>query len=202
MSDATTQPSSVTNHRRLAFQSPVLVTGATGFIGTHVVRELLERGYRVRAGMRSVGDDKTAHLTRLAGSAERLELVRIDVLEPLSLKAAVQGCEGVVHVAASVRFAAANPQRDIVDVAEQGTRHILEAAFEAGSVRRFVLTSSVAAVMSYGEGSERTFCESDWAEGNTVRSNPYAVAKTLSERFAWDFVREHSGRRAITGRSH
>jgi nucleoside-diphosphate-sugar epimerase len=165
----------------------VLVTGATGFIGTHVVRELLERGHHVRGTVRSLDPARVGHLHVLPGADERLELRIGDVLEPGAFDEAAVGCDGACHVASAVKLAARDPQREIVDVAVQGTHNVLESVRRAGTIRRYVQTSSVAAVMSYGESPDRVFSEEDWARGNSVKNNPYGLAKTLAERAAWDF---------------
>jgi hypothetical protein len=81
-------------------QQLVCVTGAGGFIGSWVVRELLLRGYRVRGTARD--PSKNAHLLALDGAGERLTLCRADVLDCESLRAAFAGCHGVFHVASPV----------------------------------------------------------------------------------------------------
>jgi hypothetical protein len=93
----------------------VCVTGASGFIGTHLVRELLARGHRVRGTVRDVEDqNKTRRLRELPGADERLELFSADLMKPGSFNAAVAGCEWVFHVASAVFLSAKDPQREIV----------------------------------------------------------------------------------------
>ncbi|XP_044417450.1 cinnamoyl-CoA reductase 1-like [Triticum aestivum] len=83
-------------------QELVCVTGAGGFIGSWVVKELLLRGYRVRGTARDPADRKNAHLLALEGAEERLTLCRADVLNYDGLRAAFRGCRGVFHIAAPV----------------------------------------------------------------------------------------------------
>jgi cinnamoyl-CoA reductase len=78
----------------------VCVTGAGGFIGSWVVKELLLRGYRVRATVRD--PRKNAHLLALEGADERLSLRRADVLDFDGLLAVFAGCHGVFHIASPV----------------------------------------------------------------------------------------------------
>lgn len=165
------------------------VTGASGFIGSHVVRELLERGYRVRGTVRDPSDDKkTAHLWRIAeaaGARDRLELLAADLLDPEAFDAAVAGCEMVFHVASPVALTAKDPRRDIVEPALEGTENVFAAINRAGGVTAVGLTSSIAAVTSKRRRPEHVYTESDWAEDATIDSDPYAVSKRLAERAAW-----------------
>lgn len=114
-----------------------LVTGATGFVGSHVARLLAERGERVRVLVRPSSD-----LRALDGLA--LERVGGDLRDPGSLDRALSGVRVVYHVAADYRLWARNPQ-DIYESNVTGTRNLLEAARRA-HVARFVYTSTVATV--------------------------------------------------------
>jgi dihydroflavonol-4-reductase len=167
---------------------PVLVTGASGFIALRIVEQLLARGYRVRGTVRSLGKTKElAPLRELPGAAERLELVEADLLVEGSFDAAAAGTGAVLHTASPYVLEAKDPQRDLVDPAVQGTENVLRAAQKAGTVRRVIVTSSMAAVTDEPE-SDRVLTEADWNTKSNLERNPYYYSKTLAERAAWDFV--------------
>jgi dihydroflavonol-4-reductase len=113
----------------------VLVTGATGFVGSAVARMLLKRGHAVRALARPRGDRRN-----IAGLD--IEIAEGDLADRATLERAARGCQALFHVAADYRLWARNP-REIVEHNVQGTRNVLLAAAEAG-VGRIVYTSSVA----------------------------------------------------------
>jgi dihydroflavonol-4-reductase len=166
----------------------VLVTGASGFIASHVVKQLLAAGHLVRGTVRDPGRAADlAHLRSLPGAAERLALVRAE-LEPGAFDAHVAGCDAVIHTASPYVLAVRDPQRELVDPALRGTRSVLEACAKAPEVRRVVLTSSMAAVTD--EPGERVLTEADWNETSSLGRNPYYFSKTLAEREAWRFVEE------------
>ncbi len=169
----------------------VCVTGATGYLGSHVVKLLAEHGYRVRAMVRDPdNEDNVSHLRSLVDApAHELELVRGDVMQPDSLDAPLADCELVCHMASPVRLFAKDPQRDIVDVAVKGTEHVLAAVARAGSVRRVVLTSSFGAMAGYDKPEGYVFTERDWNDTADLKVSPYLLSKTLAERAAWDFFR-------------
>jgi dihydroflavonol-4-reductase len=154
------------------------------------VRELLERGYRVRATVRDPGDEaRTAHLHTIAAKAGgELELVAADLTQRGSFDDAVAGCELVIHSASTTRLTADDPQRDIVDVAVEGTNNVLDAVVKAGRVRRLVLTSSIAAVIDESLPPDYLFSEADWNESATLADSPYPLSKTLAEKAAWKRV--------------
>lgn len=135
----------------------LLVTGATGFIGPHVVQALRERGHDVRALVREPG--RGASLEALG-----VELAVGDVTDAASLPAAVAGCEAVVHLVAILTGKPADFER----VMTQGTRDLVDAAKAAG-VRRFVLMSALGT-------SEETkdlvpYYGAKWAMEQTVRAS-------------------------------
>jgi dihydroflavonol-4-reductase len=169
-------------------EAPVLVTGASGFIASHIVDQLLSAGYRVRGTVRSPSSSKHAHLTALPGALDRLELVGADLLTPHAFDEAVAGCEYVLHTASPYQLDVADPQRDLVDPAVNGTLSVLESCMRSGSVRRVVLTSSGAAITDRANGHVNT--EGDWNTGSSLTRNPYYFSKTLAEQTAWSFLEQ------------
>ena len=162
----------------------VLVTGASGFIAAHVVRELLERGYRVKGSVRGNPSERRHEVLRaLPGAAERLTLHSADLLDADPWHALVRGCDAVVHAASPYALDVRDPKRDLIDPAVAGTRHVLDAAQRAG-VRRAVVTSSMAAVTDEPEPG-RVYDERDWNERSNAERNPYYASKAAAERAAW-----------------
>lgn len=120
-----------------------LVTGASGFLGSHVARLLAERGDSVRVLVRPSSDLRAVHDLPV-------ERVTGDLRDAASLERALAGVDAVFHVAADYRLWAANPA-EIYDSNVGGTRNLLAAAQRAG-VKRFVYTSSVATVAVHRPG--------------------------------------------------
>jgi len=171
-------------------ESPILVTGASGFIASHLVRELLARGYRVRGSVRSLAKEKDfAHLRAMPFAAERLELFAADLLADGAFDEAARGCSHVMHTASPYVLEAKDPQRDLVDPAVKGTRNVLDSAKKAGTVKRVVLTSSMAAITDEPE-SDHVLTEADWNTKSTLDRNAYYLSKTLAEKEGWRFVEE------------
>ena len=168
-------------------QAPVLVTGANGFIGSQIIRQLLEAGYRVRGTVRDPARvTAEGHLGVLPGASDRLELIRADLLAADAFHEAVVGCEYVIHTASPYAVDAADPQRDLVDPAVLGTKSVLEACLAQPGVKRVVLTSSVAAITDAADGMVHT--EADWNTRSSLTRNPYYYAKTMAERAAWELM--------------
>jgi dihydroflavonol-4-reductase len=168
----------------------VLITGASGFIASHIVKELLARGHRVRGTVRSLKKTKElAPLRELAGAPDRLELVEADLLTDGAFDAAASGVDAVLHTASPYVLDAKDPQKDLVDPAVKGTRNVVQAAAGASSVKRVIVTSSMAAITDEPE-SDHVLTEEDWNTKSSLERNPYYYSKTLAERAAWDFVRE------------
>jgi dihydroflavonol-4-reductase len=168
---------------------PTLVTGATGFIASRIVEQLLAAGRAVRGTVRSLKKARDiAPLRALPGAGEGLELVEADLLADGSFDRAAAGCAGVMHAASPYALTVSDPQRELVDPAVNGTRNVL-ASCERARVARVVLTSSMAAVTDEPD-STRVLTEDDWNTRSSLDRNPYYYSKTLAERAAWDFMRQ------------
>ena len=152
---------------------PILVTGATGFVGWHVARKLIEQGVRVRALARDP--------SRLRELPEA-EAVLGDLRDRASLDRAVEGCGVVYHVAADYRLWARDPE-EMYRSNVEGTRSLLEAAQKAG-VERVVYTSTVGCI-GLPQGS--LGCE-DTPVSLDEMTGPYKRSKFLAEQVALDFA--------------
>jgi dihydroflavonol-4-reductase len=172
-----------------AAETTVLVTGASGFIGLHCVRELLQRGYKVRGTVRSLSREPTlrAALEKHTDAGPRLELVTADLTTDHGWVEATRGCRYVWHVASPVPTELPRHEDELIVPAREGTLRVLRAASQTG-VERVVLTSSLSAVMEgHPRDSSRIFTEEDWSRLDGDLS-AYDKSKTLAERAAWDFV--------------
>lgn len=171
--------------------SPVMVTGATGYLGSWVTKGLLDAGVTVHAAVRDPQNaSKVAHLNRLAEQAPgTLHLFAGDLLRPGSYDQAMEGCSIVIHTASPFIRAVADPQRDLVAPALQGTRNVLAGVERTPSVTRVVLTSSIAAM--YGDAVDirrypgRIVTETCWNTTSSLSHEPYSYSKTLAEKEAW-----------------
>ena len=152
---------------------PVLVTGASGFIGAHVVCQLLDRGVSVRAMLRDVS------LSEIFPENENLEIVQGDLFDVESLKSAVSGCEDVVHCAAALYVGAKDVKKDVVDPSVIGVQNLCSVM---DNVKRIVHTSSVAAIRSTRFENGVVFSNKDWCDDATETRNAYGFAKAEAER--------------------
>src|SRR6478752_6718723 len=119
------------------------ITGATGFVGSHVARALAAEGAELRLLVRSTS--RTDNIAEL-----NAEVATGDLCEPASLKQAMSGCEFVFHVAADYRLWVRDPEQ-MYRANVEGTRAVIEAA-QASGVRRVIYTSSVATMGFTREG--------------------------------------------------
>jgi nucleoside-diphosphate-sugar epimerase len=172
---------------------PVLVTGASGYVASWIVRYLLEDGLRVRATVRN--PDKGSGLEHLQALAEAhpgmLTLHKADLLDQGSYTEAMDGCELVIHTASPFLLGhVRDPEAQLVRPALEGTRNVLDSVNATPSVKRVVLTSSVVAI--HGDNIDMKnrgpFTEADWNTTSSVEHQPYPYSKTVAERAAWELA--------------
>ena len=167
-------------------KSTIVVTGASGYIALHVIKQLLDEGYAVRGTLRTMsrGELLKNRLEKLT-DVSRLSFAEVDLTRDDGWSAAMEGAEALIHMASPLPIAEPEHEDDLIRPAREGALRALKAAQEAG-IKRVVLTSSVAAI--YNEATVgRLFHEGDWNNTNETNS-AYAKSKTLAEKAAWDFV--------------
>ncbi|MBP8531982.1 aldehyde reductase [Streptomyces sp. MK37H] len=174
----------------------VLVTGGSGYVGTHVISGLLRSGHRVRTTVRSHGPATSAAASAAASVRSaiaasgvdpggRLDIVSADLTTDDGWDDAMAGCTHVHHVASPFPSVQPDNADELIVPARDGTLRVLRAARDHG-VKRVVMTSSFAAVgYSHKDGDE--YDESDWTDPEDDNP-PYIRSKTIAELAAWDFV--------------
>ena len=170
---------------------PVLVTGATGYVAGWIVKRLLDEGLTVHAAVRDPSNtEKLRYLDGLADAAPgEIRYFRSDLLTDGSYAEAMAGCGLVFHTASPFTLVVEDPQRDLIEPAQLGTRNILQQANRTESVARIVVTSSCAAI--YGDNADielvdgDRFTEEHWNTTSSPTHQPYSYSKTVAEREAW-----------------
>jgi len=167
----------------------VAVTGADGFIGSHIVKILLGKGYMVRGTVLDV--DLANFLTELPKAAENLSLFKAELSVKGAFDDVFEGCDCVFHVASPTLVNQREmkmPETEMIEDAVQGTLNVLKSCEKAG-VKAVVLTSSMSAA-SPGSNRPRIINESYWSdpEVQMKTGHYYNASKTMAERAAVDFV--------------
>ena len=174
----------------------IVVTGASGFIAKHIVLQLLDQGYRVRATVRSRAKEAeveaamAGHVRDKSDLGARLTFAFLDLDKDDGWNAALAGADALIHTASPFPLVQPKDENEVIRPAVDGTLRALRAAAAAG-VTRVVLTSSVIAILLAGHG-KGVLDESDWSDLDDPRANPYARSKTLAKRAAWRFVADEA----------
>jgi nucleoside-diphosphate-sugar epimerase len=172
----------------------ILVTGGNGYLGSWIVKLLLAEGHTVNTTVRNLRDKShNEHLDHAANKPGRLTIFEADLIAEGSYDKAMAGCEIVIHSASPFAIKGIeDAQKELIDPAVNGTKNVLGAVDRTPSVKRVVLTSSVAAI--YGDATDlrkrhAAFSEEDWNTTSTETYQPYPYSKTLAEREAWRIAR-------------
>ncbi|MHB0768571.1 SDR family oxidoreductase [Bradyrhizobium sp. 5.13L] len=175
--------------------STVLVTGGSGFVGIHVVLQLLAAGHAVRTTVRRPDRrDEVLAMLREGGAAspETVSFFTADLTADGGWREAVAGCDYVLHVASPLSTSVPKDENEMIVPARDGTLRVLRAARDA-DVRRVVITSSLGAIGYGHQPREKPFDETDWTNLDGPDVQPYIKSKTLAERAAWDFIAREGG---------
>lgn len=175
--------------------SKVLVTGGSGFVGAHVILQLVSAGHQVHTTVRNLNRESVVRDMLKAGGQEpgdRLSFLAADLEKDAGWDEAVNGCDYVMHVASPIPAHAPKHEDELIVPAREGTLRVLRAARNA-KVKRVVLTSSCGAIY-YGHPPQKApFNETSWTIVNGDLT-AYVKSKALAERAAWDFMsREAQG---------
>lgn len=176
----------------------VFVSGATGFIAQHVVKQLIAKNYKVVGSVRS--KEKGDQLVAKFGDSFQYEIVG-DIAKPGAFDESLTKHPEVtvfLHTASPFHFNTTNVEKDLYEPAIEGTINALKAIEKHGpQVKNVVVTSSFAAVMDVKRESDPTltYTEKDWnpmsrEEGTQDAMSGYMVSKKLAEKTAWDFVEQ------------
>jgi dihydroflavonol-4-reductase len=164
----------------------VLVSGGSGYIAGFLIRQLVAEGWTVHTTVRSLAKE-SATRQLLAVDDNRLHFFAADLNADAGWMEAMAGCSHVAHVASPLPAGVPKDANELIVPARDGALRALRAAKAAG-VKRFVMTSSVAAI-SYGRGrGVHHFTEADWTRLDRPGISPYIQSKTIAERAARDWV--------------
>jgi nucleoside-diphosphate-sugar epimerase len=169
----------------------ILVTGGTGYIGSWVTKMLLEKGYTVRLTVRDKSKEaKYQHLINIANKTEgTLEFWEANLLTEGVFDEPAEGCSAIMHLASPFTLSFKDAQTELIDPALKGTQNVLNAATKSSTVKKVVLTSSVAAIhgdnIDMQESGLSEFTEEHYNYSSSVSHQPYSYSKVLAEKEAW-----------------
>jgi nucleoside-diphosphate-sugar epimerase len=176
----------------------ILVTGGAGYIGSWVVKDLVEKGHNIRVSVRDKSNnEKYKHILDLGKNKPgSVELYEADLTKENSFDSAAEGCDSIIHMASPFILSQVNPQLNLVDPALNGTKYVLSAATKSGTVKKIILTSSVAAVhgdsIDMQEQGLSEFTEEQWNTTSSLDHQPYSFSKVLAEKEAWKISKEQN----------
>lgn len=169
----------------------VLVSGGSGYVAGFLIRQLVSEGWTVHTTIRNLARESTVR-TSLAVDGSKVRFFAADLTNDKGWAEAMEGCSHVAHVASPFPLEVPKDPNDLIIPAREGALRALRAAKAAG-VKRFVLTSSIAAIAYGHNDNSRAFTEADWTNLNDPNVQPYQQSKTIAERAARDWVAAEGG---------
>jgi nucleoside-diphosphate-sugar epimerase len=178
----------------------ILITGASGFLATHVIAKALEAGYSVRGTVRSL-EKGDAIRRRYSHLGDKFDIVVVSDLVTGNLTEALNGISAVIHVASPFTGVVHDPKKDMLDPAIEGTLNVVRSTHNAG-IKRIIITSSLVAVLNFDLGGawrDYTYTANDWnpaAYEQAIKGDKpgiwvYSASKKLAEQAAFDYAKAH-----------
>ena len=176
----------------------VCITGASGFIASHIVQQCLSKGYIVHGTVRDANNAaKTKHLLELPNAITHLKLFSADLADvntdtgeaseklKETLTQAFDGCETIMHTATPVKMGAKDGKKEIYEPGMAGIKAVLNLLATSSSLKTFVFTSSMSAIAPQPEPDVKT--EEHWSDAEQQKSKGswYGACKTDQERLLW-----------------
>lgn len=184
-------------------QQTILVTGANGFVASHIVKHLLEKGYNVRGAVRSEASANKLKAA-LPQYESRLSFAIVkDMTDPAAYDGKLDGVTGILHTASPFVLNVRDNLKELLEPARDGAVAILEAAAKVPTVTHVVNTSSCASVCDVSKGARPgyNYTEADWNpmtwDEAAVTPNgtlAYCASKAHAERAMWNWMKEHEGK--------
>ena len=179
-------------------QNTVLVTGANGYLASWIVKKLLIEGHNVHASVRDIHNkEKINHLLEYEKKYKgNIKFFSADLLEKNSFDEAMRNCSIIFHTASPFKLEIKDPVKELINPALEGTKNVFRSADKIDSVKKIVLTSSVAAM--YTDASEcknlinNEITELIWNKTASINYQPYSYSKTLAENEAWSLYKKQS----------
>ncbi|TDU40180.1 hypothetical protein BXY82_2222 [Gelidibacter sediminis] len=172
------------------------VIGGSGFIGSHITKQFLDQGYKVKVSVTDISKkDKYQHLQTLHNS-EHLEIKELDVINKLKLKSFVNDCDVVIHGGTPFQLEVKDAQKELLDPTIRGTENFLDVLSESPKIKKIVFIASVAAwntnfpLPPQGKMATDTISEND-PPFLSNESHPYAQAKYIANKAVEGYIKEH-----------
>jgi dihydroflavonol-4-reductase len=169
----------------------VFVSGGSGYIAGFLIRQLVAAGWMVHTTIRNLAREGEVRESLGVDNA-RVKFFAADLTSDAGWAEAMAGCSHAAHVASPLPAHMPKHEDELIVPARDGALRALKAARAAG-IRRFVMTSSMAAV-AYGHGGSKSrFTEADWTDPTSKDAYPYVRSKTIAERAAREWVAAEGG---------
>eukprot|EP01102_Stenamoeba_stenopodia_P000972 TRINITY_DN10883_c0_g1_i1.p1 TRINITY_DN10883_c0_g1~~TRINITY_DN10883_c0_g1_i1.p1 ORF type:complete len:364 (-),score=46.22 TRINITY_DN10883_c0_g1_i1:100-1191(-) len=175
-------------------KTTVCVTGGNGFLATHLIKQLLERGYKVNTTVRDPTKSIPILFELFPNAMQDLRVYKAELSSEEDFVKALEGCSACFHLAAPMIFGVAkDPTRELVQPSLKGVESVFYACART-KVKNIVMTSSTAAIHGFhnelpGEG-RAMYTETDWNLTSSLTEGSYSYAKVRAEKRAWELAAE------------